>query len=119
MAHAWRPARPPTVGDEHGERGVLAHYTSDDLNEWQYQGPFLPLDKDPTPECPEVFEWNGWWYLVYSQGAGMQYQVARGPLGPWHRAGRGTIEGPVRRGGPVQETEDGRDKRYPYETPPA
>jgi len=87
-------SRPPTAGDEHGERGVLAHYTSDDLDEWQYQGPFLPLDKDPTPECPEIFEWNGWWYLVYSQGAEMQYHVARGPLGPWHRAGRGTIEGP-------------------------
>ena len=87
-------SRPPTPGDEQGERGVLAHYTSDDLDEWQYQGPFLLLDKDPTPECPEVFEWNGWWYLVYSQGAQMQYQVARGPLGPWHRVGRGTIEGP-------------------------
>ena len=62
----------------------MAHYTSDDLNEWQYQGPFLPLDKDPTPESPEVFEWNGWWYLVYSQGGGCS---TRSRAARW---GRGT-----------------------------
>jgi len=87
-------SREAATPDEGGERGVLAHYTSDDLNQWQYQGPFLTLDKDPSPECPEHFFWNGWWYLVYSQGAQMQYQVSRGPLGPWRRARRDTIEGP-------------------------
>lgn len=87
-------SRPPETPDEGGERGILAHYTSDDLEGWQYRGPFLALDKDPTPECPELFLWNGWWYLVYSQGAQMQYHVSRDPLGPWQRAGRGTIEGP-------------------------
>lgn len=87
-------SRPPSVPDEGGERGVLAHYISDDGEQWQYRGPFLALDKDPTPECPELFFWNGWWYLVYSQGAQMQYQVSRDPLGPWRRARRDTIEGP-------------------------
>ncbi len=87
-------SRLPATPNEGGERGVLAHYTSDDMEEWQYQGPFVALDKDPTPECPEHFFWNGWWYLVYSQGAEMQYYLSRGPLGPWHRAGRDTIEGP-------------------------
>ena len=87
-------SRPPATPEEGGERGVLAHYTSEDLKEWRYQGPFLPLDKDPTPECPEHFFWNGCWYLVYSQGARMQYHLSRGPLGPWHRARRDEIEGP-------------------------
>ena len=87
-------SRPPATPEEGGERGVLAHYTSDDMEAWRYRGPFLPLDKDPTPECPEHFFWNGWWYLVYSQGARMQYQLSRDALGPWHRAGRGEIEGP-------------------------
>ncbi len=77
-----------------GERGILAHYTSENLDQWQYQGPFLPLSDTPCPECPEHFFWNGWWYLLYSQGAQMQYRVSRDPLGPWERAGSGTIEGP-------------------------
>lgn len=87
-------SRLPAAPDEGGERGVLAHYTSEDLDEWRYEGPFLPLDKDPTPECPELFFWNGWWYLVYSQGAQMQYWVSRDQTGPWRRAQRDTIEGP-------------------------
>lgn len=82
------------VPDGRGERGVLAHYTSQNLDQWQYQGPFLALDDTPCPECPEHFFWNGWWYLIYSQFAQMQYHVSRDPLGPWERAGSGTIEGP-------------------------
>lgn len=71
------------VPDGRGERGVLAHYTSQNLDQWQYQGPFLALDDTPCPECPEHFFWNGWWYLIYSQFAQMQYRVSRDPLGPW------------------------------------
>lgn len=76
------------------EHGVMAHYTSNDLEQWHAQGPFLPLDKDPCPECPEHFFWNGWWYLIYSQGAQLQYWISRSPLGPWQRARRNSIEGP-------------------------
>ena len=77
------------------EHGVLAHYTSQDLEQWHTHGPFLALDKDPCPECPEHFFWNDWWYLIYSQGAQMQYWVSREPLGPWRRARRDSIEGPT------------------------
>ena len=76
-----------------GEGGVLAQYVSDDLDTWEAREPFLALDKDPAPECPEHFFWNGWWYLIYSQGGQMQYQVSRDPLGPWQRVGTGTIDG--------------------------
>ena len=75
------------------ERGLLAHYTSPDLGEWEYVGPFLSLDADPAPECPEHFFWNGWWYLLYSQHQQMRYWVSKNPLGPWLGRGRGTIEG--------------------------
>lgn len=74
------------------ERGVLAHYVSGDGESWSYHGPFLSIE-GPTPECPEHFEWNGWYYLVYSQHAQLQYWISRGPLGPWQRARRNTIEG--------------------------
>lgn len=76
------------------ERGCLAHYTSPNLAAWEYRGPFLGLDADPAPECPEHFFWNGWWYLLYSQHQQMRYWVSRDPLGPWQRRGHGTIEGP-------------------------
>ena len=84
---------PGAPSDPGPERGVLAHYSSEDLVSWRYQGPFLPLDKDPSPECPEHFFWNGWWYLVYSQHAQLQYWVSRDPLGPWERTHGGTLEG--------------------------
>ena len=76
------------------EQGVLAHYTSDDLDQWQYEGPFLEVSGHHAPECPEHFFWNGWWYLLYSQGAQLQYWISRDPLGPWQRAQCETIEGP-------------------------
>ena len=79
----------PADGREHG---VLAHYTSPDLDQWQYEGPFLSLDKDPTPECPEHFFWKDWWYLVYSQGTELQYWISRDPLGPWQRTRQDSIE---------------------------
>ncbi len=75
-----------------GEHGVLAHYVSDDLEGWRAHAPFA-IDGDPTPECPEHFRWNDWWYLVYSQHGQLQYWISRDELGPWQRARRGTIEG--------------------------
>ncbi len=75
-----------------GEHGLLAHYISDDLDKWRYQGPFLPIE-GPTPECPEHFGWNGWYYLVYSQHGELQYWISRDSLGPWQQAQRSTIEG--------------------------
>ena len=73
--------------------GVLAHYTSEDLAEWHYQGLLLPPGDHHAPECPEHFYWNGWWYLLYSRNQQMQYWIARKPLGPWQRASRKHIEG--------------------------
>ena len=78
------------------ERGVLAHYVSNNLEEWRSAEPLLTLAQSaPTPECPEHFYWNGFWYLLYSQRAEMTYWISERPLGPWRRARRETIEGPT------------------------
>ncbi len=73
-------------------RGVLAHFTSANLNDWRLQDPFLTGGDGHAPECPELFLWNGWWYLVYSRNGQMEYSVSHDPLGPWQAAARGTIE---------------------------
>ena len=73
-------------------RGILAHYISRDLEHWEVQSPFLSPGDGSVPECPEHFYWNGFWYLVYSQGAQMEYRISEHPLGPWRRARRDTIE---------------------------
>lgn len=76
-----------------GGQGFLAHYASADMDDWQFQGPFLDLGDVPCPECPELFSWNGWWYLLLSLNGQMNYWISREPLGPWRRARRSTIEG--------------------------
>ncbi|HEY3281344.1 MAG TPA: glycoside hydrolase family 32 protein [Armatimonadota bacterium] len=63
-------------------KGLLAHYTSSDLKQWKEEAPFLaglPL----VPECPDYFEWKGWYYLVFSQAGVAHYRISRSPLGPW------------------------------------
>ncbi|MGI4787958.1 MAG: hypothetical protein ACRYFS_03805 [Janthinobacterium lividum] len=80
-----------------GGRGVLAHYTSENLDDWHLQEPFLVGRDGHSPECPELFCWNDWWYLVYSHDAQLEYRISRSPLGPWQTARRETIESPTLR----------------------
>lgn len=48
-------------------KGVLAEYTSPDLNNWQHAGIFMSMMWDRFYECPDVFKMGDWWYLVYSE----------------------------------------------------
>lgn len=48
-------------------KGVLAEYTSTDLNTWEHQGVFMTMMWDRFYECPDVFKMGDWWYLVYSE----------------------------------------------------
>ncbi|MBN1246633.1 MAG: family 43 glycosylhydrolase, partial [Anaerolineae bacterium] len=82
-------AEPPL----HGYGGCLAHLTSADLGRWEVQEPFLLSSYPGAPECPDLFEWNGWWYLVFSHGLVAHYRMARGPLGPWQRPDVDTFDG--------------------------
>lgn len=63
-------------------RGCLVHLTSSDLKNWTVEEPVLSGQKD-VPECPDYFEWNGWYYLVYGQGGDTYYVKSRKPYGPW------------------------------------
>jgi beta-fructofuranosidase len=67
-------------------RGVIAQCVSTDLVTWEYAEPFWDPRRYITHECPDVFEWGGWWYMVYSEFSETfttRYRMARSPDGPW------------------------------------
>ena len=54
-------ADPPLAG----RGGCLAHLVSSDLKTWEVEEPFIvPGYAGHQPECPDYFEWHGWYYLV-------------------------------------------------------
>lgn len=63
-------------------RGCLVHLTSKDLKNWEVREPLLAGQRD-VPECPDYFEWNGWYYLIYGQGGDTYYVRSKQPYGPW------------------------------------
>lgn len=67
-------------------RGVIAQLVSEDLATWVPVDPFWDPRRYVAHECPEVFEWNGWYYLVYSEFSdsfATRYRMARSLHGPW------------------------------------
>ena len=60
--------------------------TSTDLITWHPTTPLWDPHRFTTQECPEVFQWGDWWYLVYSEfteAFQTRYRIASGPNGPW------------------------------------
>jgi beta-fructofuranosidase len=75
--HANGPAR---------RRGVIAQCTSRDLDRWEPARAFWDPRRYIAHECPEVFQWGEWWYLVYSEFSDAfttRYRMARSLAGPW------------------------------------
>ena len=77
--------------------GCLAHLVSSDLKQWENQEPFIIPGLPGAPECPDYFEWNGWYYLVFSNDGVARYRMSREPFGPWHRPPVDTLDGPAAR----------------------
>lgn len=70
-------------------KGVLALATSRDLQRWQrHQEPFWAPDSSTGEfEVPDLFEWNGRFYLTYTtymERTGTHYRMADQANGPWH-----------------------------------
>jgi beta-fructofuranosidase len=76
--------------------GVVARLTSTDLEQWTIAEPLWEPHRFITQECPDVFQWGDWWYLVYSEFSDAfqtRYRVARRPDGPWLAPSRDTVDG--------------------------
>ena len=77
-------------------RGVIAQCTSRDLRTWTPAEPFWNPRRYVAHECPEVFEWNGWWYLVFSEFSESfttRYRMSRSMHGPWLVPEHDTLDG--------------------------
>jgi hypothetical protein len=77
-------------------RGALAQYTSPDLKTWTEVDPLL-VEGHEVPECPDYFEWNGRYYLIFSFGGVARYRIADHPLGPWRKPAAELLDGPASR----------------------
>lgn len=66
-------------------RGCLAHLVSKDLENWEQREPFLVPGYTDQPECSDYFEWNGWYYLIFSNYGFAKYRYAKTPFGPWQK----------------------------------
>ena len=68
-------------------RGCIALATSPDLIRWSVEpSPLYAPVNTYCPECPELFELKGHWYLVYSrfsEDAATIYRMTDNPRGPW------------------------------------
>ncbi|REJ04048.1 glycoside hydrolase [Microbacterium bovistercoris] len=67
-------------------RGTVAQLTSSDLDSWTPVEPLWDPRRYIAHECPDVFQWGDWWYLVYSEFTDAfctRYRIARSPQGPW------------------------------------
>ncbi|WP_188315938.1 glycoside hydrolase family 32 protein [Chitinophaga agrisoli] len=67
-----------------GAAGALVHLSSRDRQHWAVEPPVL-TGQPSVPECPDYFNWNGWYYLVYSHNGNTFYVKSRNPLGPWEQ----------------------------------
>ncbi len=77
--------------------GCLAHLVSADLRRWEQREPFLVTGYADQPECSELFEWHGWYYLVFSHFGAAHYRFSRNLFGPWEKPPVDTFDGPQAR----------------------
>ncbi|SDX71063.1 glycosyl hydrolase [Paenibacillus sp. CF384] len=72
--------------------GCLAHLVSTDLQNWQEEEPFIVPGYHGEPECSDYFEWNGLYYLIFSNDGLARYRYSTEPFGPWLRPAMDTID---------------------------
>jgi len=63
--------------------GCVAVVTSHDLRTWEAHDPLWSPALAVHHECPDLFQWGDWWYLIASHGGRTVYRIARRPGGPW------------------------------------
>ena len=79
--------------------GVIAKYTSPDLENWTFCGPFYAPEAQYMLECPDLFCIDDTWYLTYSWDCVTYYAVGESMNGPFDAPddnildGKGLVDG--------------------------
>lgn len=84
------------VNEPFRRSGVVARLESDDLVTWRDAGAAWDPHRFITQECPDVFQWGQWWYLVYSEFTDSfctRYRISDSPDGPWRAPQDDTVDG--------------------------
>lgn len=78
-------------------RGCTALATSADLADWKIQPPIWSPRLFNTHECPDLFQWENDWFLIFSEFNGCPWvtHYRSGPsfLGPWNAPSNDTFDG--------------------------
>ena len=73
--------------------GVVAKYTSNDLKNWDFQGPiYAPLEQYML-ECPDLFKMGDTYYLTYSWDCVTYYAMSDSPNGPFKAPKNNVLDG--------------------------
>lgn len=78
--------------------GIIAKYTSKDLKQWKDEGTFFvnDMDTDSNMECPTLLQYQGKWYLTFSDQWPMRefhYRVSDTPDGKFEIPKQDIIDG--------------------------
>jgi len=77
-------------------RGCIGLARSRDLANWEVVDPFWSPRLYYTHECPDLFRWGQYWYLVYStftERFATHYRVSETLKGPWTAPTNDTFDG--------------------------
>lgn len=82
LVTSWRSESPL-----HDRGGCLLRFESADLETWKGPSVFLEPGGGSgwggVPECPDLFFWKGWHYLLFGLDLQTHYRMSRSPFGPW------------------------------------
>jgi beta-fructofuranosidase len=73
-------------------RGCIGLAISKNLIDWEPQPPFYTPATHCAMECPDLFEMNGYWYLLFSCGQ-TEYRLANQIEGPYRVPRRPILDG--------------------------
>jgi len=78
------------------KRGCIVLATSEDLFHWRVDSDFWCPNLCFCHECPDIFQWDNKWYLIWSKFAkpmGTFYRIADDLRGPWHTPPADRLDG--------------------------
>ncbi len=94
---------------ENEDESAIVCYESPDLENWTFKGDFYTSSDLYFMECPDVFELDGKYYMVFSWNNVVYYRMADSFFGPWEKPEIDTFDG---NGFYAAKTTEFKGKRY-------